>query len=51
MMIFHKNLRRIAETIIRFVAKILIFCPKKMYSLIRYAGNTGAISAVPGGMC
>ena len=40
MMIFHKNLRKIAEIIKNFVAKILKICPKKMYTLNRYGGNT-----------
>ena len=39
MMIFHKNLRKIAEIIKNFVAKILKICPKKMYTLNRYGGN------------
>ena len=39
MMIFHKNLRKIAEIIKNFVAKILKICLKKMYTLNRYAGN------------
>ena len=42
MMIFHKNLRKIAEIIKKFVAKILKICPKKMYTLNRYAGNSVA---------
>merc|ERR1711937_333988 len=41
MMIFHENLRKIAENFKHFVAKILKICPKKMYALNRYGGNTG----------
>ena len=40
MMIFHKNLRKIAEIIKNFVAKILKICLKKMYTLNRYGGNS-----------
>ena len=40
MMIFHKNLRKIAEIIRNFLAKFLKICPKKMYTLNRYGGNT-----------
>ena len=40
MMLFHKNLRKIAEIIKYFVAKILKICLKKMYTLNRYGGNT-----------
>ena len=36
---FHKNLRKIAEIIRNFLAKILKIYPKKMYTLIRYAGE------------
>ena len=41
MMIFHKNLRKNAEIIEDFVAKILKICLKNVYSsiLIRYGGN------------
>ena len=39
MMISHKNLRKVAEIIKNFVAKILKICLKKMYTLNRYGGN------------
>ena len=47
MMLFHKNLRKIAEIIRNFLAKILKICPKKMYTLIRYGGNTPQPGAAP----
>ena len=40
MMIFHKDLRKIAEIIRNFLEKVLKICPKKMYTLNRYCGNS-----------
>ena len=42
MMISHKNLRKIAEIMRIFLEIFLKICPKKMYTLIRYAGNMPA---------
>jgi len=48
MMICHKNMRKIAEMIRNFVAKNLKIYPKKMYTLIRYAGNRPCGAAARG---
>ena len=40
-MIFHRHLRKNAEIIRNFIAKILKICPKKVYSLIHYMVNHG----------
>ena len=39
-MIFHKILRKFAEIMRNFLEKILKICPKKMYTLNRYGGNS-----------
>ena len=44
MMISHKNLRKIAEIMRNFLENFLKICPKKMYTLNRYAGNSGPVS-------
>ena len=43
MTIFYTNLRKIAEMIRNFLAKIVKICPKNVYcTLNRYAGNMSA---------
>ena len=46
MMISYKNLRKIAEIMRNFLEIFLKICPKKMYSLIRYAGNSWSVNKV-----
>ena len=40
MMISHKNLRKIAEIMRNLLEIFLKICPKKMYTLNRYGGNS-----------